>query len=226
MTLQSDRFDRLDGIVRAFERETATLSDGRATRARVLASAAGRLRRRALARKMALGVAIGLAAVMFGSVAWTAIGRWHASTQRTRAAVVELGQSLAPTARRSDLPSATESISATADQRSQDSEETRAYQRAHETHFGADNPPAALAAWTAYLRHYPTGTFAPEARFNRAICLLRLGRRREASEALRAFAADRFGDYRRKDARRLLGWIDDDPYVQATSSTRLRSHGR
>jgi hypothetical protein len=61
------------------------------------------------------------------------------------------------------------------------------------------------------LRLYPRGTFAPEARFNRALCLVRLGRADEAERALRPFSDGRFGGYRRADADRLLAWLHERP---------------
>src|SRR5690606_24498905 len=49
------------------------------------------------------------------------------------------------------------------------------YRRAHELHFGKRDFAAALAAWDDYLRAAPHDTFALEARYNRAVCLVRLG---------------------------------------------------
>src|SRR5690606_9995452 len=64
-----------------------------------------------------------------------------------------------------------------------DPEEAR-YRAAHETHFVARDWSRALRAWDDYLAAYPKGRFAPEARYNRALALVRLGRRDEAREAL------------------------------------------
>jgi hypothetical protein len=44
----------------------------------------------------------------------------------------------------------------------------------------------------------------PEARYNRALCLLRLHRNDEARAALTPFAQGRYGSYRRADAEKLL----------------------
>jgi len=77
------------------------------------------------------------------------------------------------------------------------------YQQAHRLHFHGGDPAAALRAWDAYLIRYPAGTFAPEARFNRAVCLLRLGRRAEAKGILTPIAESRFA-YGRERARALL----------------------
>ncbi|MBN2193871.1 MAG: hypothetical protein JW751_13735 [Polyangiaceae bacterium] len=79
-----------------------------------------------------------------------------------------------------------------------------AYRRAHEAHFSAQDPAAALAAWNEYLRLAPGGRFALEASYNRALCLVRLGRGTEALAALGPFAEGRFGGYRQREARELM----------------------
>lgn len=78
------------------------------------------------------------------------------------------------------------------------------YRNAHEVHFGGGSPAEAMRLWDAYLVASPGGTFAPEAAFNRAICLLRLGRTAQAREALAPFASGRLGGYRQPEAERLL----------------------
>lgn len=77
------------------------------------------------------------------------------------------------------------------------------YQRAHSLHFHGGDPAVALNAWNTYLAEHPSGTFAPEARFNRAVCLLRLGRRSEAKGILVPIAGSAFG-YGRDRARAIL----------------------
>jgi hypothetical protein len=84
-----------------------------------------------------------------------------------------------------------------------DPRERRAFQRADALHTARDFD-AALIAWDAYLGEYPEGRFAIEARYERALCLLRLGRNDEARQALVPFAEGRFGRYRERDARALL----------------------
>jgi hypothetical protein len=84
------------------------------------------------------------------------------------------------------------------------------YRAAHELHFHGDDVAAALAAWDAYLAASPHGAFAIEARYNRALCLVKLGRLAEARDGLAPFAA---GDvapagYRRDEAARLIERID------------------
>ena len=86
--------------------------------------------------------------------------------------------------------------------------ETSAYARAHQAHFADDAPARALDAWDAYLAAFPHGVLAPEAAYNRAICLVRLDRRAEAARVLRRIAAAPPGSYRREEALRLLDWLD------------------
>lgn len=75
--------------------------------------------------------------------------------------------------------------------------------RAHRLHFRGD-PAAALAAWDAYLAAASVGPRAREARYNRAVVLIRLGRTHEAVAALRPFAAGAHGSLRQAAAIRLL----------------------
>jgi hypothetical protein len=84
------------------------------------------------------------------------------------------------------------------------SADLRAYQDAHRVHFEGDDPARALTAWDAYLASYPTGAFAPEARLNRAACLIRLGRRDEARRMLVPVAEGSAFAYGRERARSLL----------------------
>jgi hypothetical protein len=82
------------------------------------------------------------------------------------------------------------------------------YAQAHSLHFHDHDPARALAAWDRYLAvasHDIRGGLVLEARYNRAICLVRLGRREEARQALQPFADGQWGDYRRDDAQALLG---------------------
>ncbi|EYF00728.1 hypothetical protein [Chondromyces apiculatus] len=88
------------------------------------------------------------------------------------------------------------------------SKEHALYKEAHRLHFVARNASAALAAWDAYLRADPRGRFATEARYNRALCLVRLGRATEARSALDPFARGAFGGYRQAEAQALLDAMD------------------
>lgn len=84
-----------------------------------------------------------------------------------------------------------------------------AYRRAHALHFVEKRWDAALDAWNAYLSSNPKGTFALEARYNRAICLVKLGRKAEARVALTPFADGLVGGgYRQTEAKALLDALD------------------
>ncbi len=78
------------------------------------------------------------------------------------------------------------------------------YRAAHTAHFVDHDPTRALAAWDAYLAAAPNGQLAPEARYNRALSLVRLGRTGEARAALTPFADGVYGGYRKAEASALL----------------------
>jgi len=78
------------------------------------------------------------------------------------------------------------------------------YRVAHQSHFVDHDFASALRAWDAYLAAAPSGRFAPEARYNRALCLVRLGRKDDAERALRPFADGAYGAYRRDEAKALI----------------------
>ena len=80
----------------------------------------------------------------------------------------------------------------------------RLYAEAHRAHFVDGDPAAALRAWNAYLVAAPDGPFAPEARYNRALTLVRLGRLDDARRALEPFARARDRGYRAREAKALL----------------------
>jgi hypothetical protein len=82
------------------------------------------------------------------------------------------------------------------------------YRVAHTAHFVDHDPARALIAWDAYLAAAPNGAFAPEAQYNRALSLVRLGRNAEARSALGPFANGAYGGYRQAEASALLARID------------------
>jgi hypothetical protein len=90
------------------------------------------------------------------------------------------------------------------------SEEQVLYRAAHRAHFEAHDWAGALGAWDAYAAAAPQGRFVPEALYNRALCLVRLGRTSEARTALEPFAAGKFGAYRQREARALLEAMGGD----------------
>ena len=93
---------------------------------------------------------------------------------------------------------------------SQRSAELVAYRNAHTLHFRGGDPKAALAAWDAYLAKYPNGTLAPEARYDRALVLVKLARWAEARAALAPFANGTVNaGYRQKEAAEILAAIRD-----------------
>jgi hypothetical protein len=77
------------------------------------------------------------------------------------------------------------------------------YRLAHRAHFAEHDYARALEGWDAYLNAAPRGRFATEARYNRAICLLRVGRDAEARQALDPFVSGKMG-YRQNEARQLV----------------------
>jgi hypothetical protein len=78
------------------------------------------------------------------------------------------------------------------------------YRAAHQAHFVERDSARALAAWDAYLKAAPNAALALEARYNRALCLVRLQRSAEARAALRPFAEGRYGGYRKAEAAGLI----------------------
>jgi hypothetical protein len=82
------------------------------------------------------------------------------------------------------------------------------YERAHRIHFQEGDFARALPEWDGYLSAFPSGRWAPEARYNRAIALIKLGRFREARAALAPIAAGEYGEYRRSEARSLIETIE------------------
>jgi cytoskeletal protein RodZ len=87
-----------------------------------------------------------------------------------------------------------------------ESAELSLFRRAQRLHL--DHDPRALAAWDDYLRIAGRGVLVPEARYNRALSLIRLGRKSEARSALAAFANGEYGNYRKSEARALIDAID------------------
>jgi hypothetical protein len=87
--------------------------------------------------------------------------------------------------------------------------ELELYRTAHRAHFTDQNAVGALAAWDAYLAKAPKGRFVLEARYNRALCLVRLERKAEAKTALEPFARGAHGNYRKREAGELLEVLGD-----------------
>jgi hypothetical protein len=188
-------------------------SDGRATRARVLVAIERRARLRRELRRAAglLGVVLVLAGSASAAVAVLRSG-WG---RRPGLEVPGPGPSRIPSPPQA-LPAPSpgpraataEAVQAPGPPLHDVDDEAAAYGRAHELHFKQRAPERALVAWDAYLARYGQGSFAPEARYNRALCLVRLGRRRLAVQALRHFAEGVLGGYRRREACLLLDQLE------------------
>ena len=78
------------------------------------------------------------------------------------------------------------------------------YRAAHRAQFSDHDPAHALELWDRYLAAAPNGSLSPEARYNRAIDLARLGRKAEAAAALEPFARGDYGAYRQVEAAALV----------------------
>ena len=90
------------------------------------------------------------------------------------------------------------------------------FHRAHRLHFHRQDAGAALAAWDRYLQVDPEGPLVLEARYNRALCLVRLGRTAEASAALLPFADGTLAHYRQAEARALMRALGPAPTLPAS----------
>jgi hypothetical protein len=220
----SDEIDRaIDEAADALRRETdspASELEVARTRARILAT---HRRNRVAATTPLWLVAAALVVFFGGSMAWAYwSGRIAQPAQTPVAPVLSTpheGREAPPTtAERPSLPPTVAAID-TAESASQvtealapeaptpsdtvDPRERAAYRTAHALHFDAHDPEGALAAWDGYLARYPSGRFALEARYNRALCLVRLGRTDEAQAALAPFVAGVHGGYRQHEAQAL-----------------------
>jgi outer membrane biosynthesis protein TonB len=83
-----------------------------------------------------------------------------------------------------------------------ESAELALFRRAQSLHLAKDTK--AIEAWDAYLRVAGTSPLAPEARYNRALGLVRANRFTEAKNALAPFAQGKYGKYRREEAQALM----------------------
>lgn len=198
--------DLVAHAVRAYRDLTNDLPDGQATRARVLALMEQRRRWGQRARRLSVGAILAALIAGSGALAAARVARWAQPPGlvlldgATPLHAPEPAGLLRP---RRTIPAAQPPGAQAPDA----DEESVLYGAAHAAHFAGGDPQTALAAWNAYLRRYPHGAFAPEARFNRAICLIRTGQPEAASAALAPFAASTFGGYRRAEAQRLLDWL-------------------
>jgi hypothetical protein len=202
--------DRLvDDSAAALRELMSAPSDGRATRTRLLAEVAERVHRGQSRRRVGLTLFLALLVVGSASAAFTLGSGWRERSVRT----MTLPKGPAAIARTAPPPVVirTETKAAPDPVDRSRPDEAADYGRAHRAHFVEDSPTRALRAWDEYLHRHPQGTFAPEARFNRALCLIRLGEKVRAAEALRPFAQGEFRGYRRQEACALLGTLTSKP---------------
>lgn len=222
----SEERDLRDAFAALRDEHAGATEASSATRTRILLAASKRRRR----KLVVLRVVVPLAAVLALSTAWAAVtGRLPHVFDRvperavapppppaaSSVVVVPMPTPPAPTKPESvahvaapEATTAAARASVSAKAPLADAEDAL-YRRAHHAHFVEKDAARALAAWDAYLAAHPNGRFAPEARYNRALSLVRLGRTDEAREALRPFAEGRFADYRRREAQKLLDALDD-----------------
>jgi hypothetical protein len=116
---------------------------------------------------------------------------------------------LAPVPVEPPAPPARSALASAAAMDAAEERELELYRAAHRSHFVDKNFGAAFALWSDYLRQVPGGRFGLEARYNRALCLVQLGRTSEARSALEPFARGAFGSYRQREAKDLLEALGD-----------------
>jgi TolA-binding protein len=222
--------DLLKAATRALQEETAeSETDGDFTRARLMAS----LHQGKVRRRTRLAFLLPLAACLAAGTAWgTATGRLPAAfralsnvvspSAKPAAAPKKVVPALSrapqvvepeptptpppspePAQEPTPPPASVKPAPSTSSSASFRDADGDLYRLAHEAHFARHDYAGALTAWDAYLKAAPGGRLATEARYNRAICLLRLGRDAEARQALEPFAAGKLG-YRQNEARELL----------------------
>jgi hypothetical protein len=86
----------------------------------------------------------------------------------------------------------------------------RMYRAAHEAQFQNADCAAALASYDAYLKAAPKDRLVPEARYNRALCLVTLGQKDAARKALTPFAEGTYGGFRKRESKALLEALGSD----------------
>lgn len=231
---RSNNDDLLERATRAL-RETASEDDAlRRNRARVLDGVRMQKRRRA----RAFYVAFPIAAVLVGTTAWAAgTGRLSALWSAPAAPVAPVAVApppvhnsappVEPPRPPADLPTPPEEVAPPPPavsapppakprppvpvEEDAGSVDLALYQVAHKLHFADKRYDAAVGAWDEYLRGSPNGAFVVEARYNRAICLVKLGRKVEARVALQPFADGKVANgYRRDEAQKLLEHLGSD----------------
>jgi FimV-like protein len=214
--------DRFESSVRALRELTATPADGRVTRSRVLGQVADR-RRRHRNYRIAILAAVLLLLIPAASVGWIQLKRaigngtrlpGHAgSPKRTVLAATTKPRLDEPVPVESpaieNLPESPSGAEAApthplAVPAAQRPSEIALYARAHELHFHENDARAALRLWIRYLDRFPQGRFVPEAQFNLAVCLVRIGDAEAARRWLTQLVSSPGSDYPKDQAERLL----------------------
>ena len=222
-------------ITAARHRANVDVDDGAATRLRLRESfASGGLRR----RRRIMTIIAAVLAMLFGSTAFALVSHWRAPEAAVATPVIEapaiseppLVERRVTVARKVPAPpqlraeiqprvepnAPVKQLEAPAPAPAVElpappiSGELAAYRVAHEAHFRGGDAAAALAAWDAYLAKFPDGQLAPEARYDRALVLIKLKRFAEAKQALAPFATASGGSYRQREAAKLLEALGRD----------------
>lgn len=119
------------------------------------------------------------------------------------------GRSELPPARQTAAPRASSASASLSEHRVVENDAHATYRAAHVAQFKRNDCGTALAGYAEYLAQQPAGRFAVDARYNRILCLVRLGRAAEARVDLQRFADGAYGGYRQADAERLLAALDE-----------------
>ena len=231
--------DRLALGVRALRELTDEPADGRASRARVLVRAAKRAQHRRKLRIAGL-IVLSVLAIPSASAGFLHAWKiWTAQTTRpspaptlvprrhtpTTAPLPTLAvPSAVPATEIEGAPASTHIPVGHAEARAQTEEQRLSrqhgkdhasefilYEKAHRLHFHEGQSAGALRLWDAYIEQFPAGRFLPEARFNRAVCLVRLGDLERARAALEQIVAERAANYPTEQAHGLLARLGHLP---------------
>jgi hypothetical protein len=224
MNTAKDPKDRLDLSVRAARELSAAPTDGRASRSRILGELADR-RRRHRTYQVTIVATILLLLIPAVSVGWVQLKRSIQTATKVLAridskkntgsalakpqvdALVALDEMPAPrelpegpvlSKATPALPRATTTLPV------HRPSELDLYARAHQMHFHSNAPGPALRLWTRYIERFPHGRFVPEAQFNRAVCLVRMGDSAAARSILEELVYSPGFDHPKQQALRLL----------------------
>jgi hypothetical protein len=161
-----------------------------------------------------------LAAVLAAASVWASVAREHRATPPVAAPIATTV--VAPVIPVAPIVPVTPVVAATASERTpapivsplpaiakppvDDSEHRalRAYREAERLQFEEKDYARALGAWDRYIPLAGKSPLLVDAKWQRALCLVRLGRSDEGREALEPFARGDLGAYRQSEARTIL----------------------